>query len=43
VNDEFETLWKEVDVASGWGHTSAQNAFVVTHFVVSVVEIEKNQ
>jgi hypothetical protein len=27
----------------GWGHTSAQNASVVTHFVTSVLEIERNQ
>jgi hypothetical protein len=27
----------------GWGHTSAQNASVVTNFVTSVFEIERNQ
>jgi hypothetical protein len=27
----------------GWGHTSEQNASIVTHFVTSVVEIERNQ
>jgi hypothetical protein len=27
----------------GWGHTSAQNASVVTSVMASVVEIERNQ
>jgi hypothetical protein len=33
----------KTNVHLGWGHTSTQNASVVTHFVTSVVEIERNQ